>query len=126
MTAPPSLQRQAPATGAGSWNFCRYCAHATTTSGQLCYTNFGIKGPCRDQIRGSSFQLSELQRALPDRQVEAGPETVDLEVVCRICGAPFRGREDGFVLKYFLLRKAARVDPRVRRISQRARPKNSQ
>ena len=59
-------------------------------------------------------------------KVEAGPETVDLEVVCRICGAPFQGREDGFVLKYFLLRKAARVDPRVRRISQRARPKDSQ
>jgi predicted Zn finger-like uncharacterized protein len=40
-------------------------------------------------------------------KVEAGPETVDLEVVCRICGAPFPGREEGFVLKYFLLRKAA-------------------
>jgi predicted Zn finger-like uncharacterized protein len=59
-------------------------------------------------------------------KVEVGPETADLDVVCRVCGAPFPGREDGLVLKYFLLRKAARVDPRVRRISQRARPKNSQ
>ena len=55
-----------------------------------------------------------------------GPETADLDVVCRVCGAPFPGREDGLVLKYFLLRKAARVDPRVRRILQRARPKDSQ
>jgi predicted Zn finger-like uncharacterized protein len=59
-------------------------------------------------------------------KVEAGPETVDTQVTCRICGAPFPGREDGLVLKYFLLRKAGRVDPRVRAISQRARPKNSQ
>jgi hypothetical protein len=59
-------------------------------------------------------------------KVEAGPETADLAVVCRICGAPFPGREDGLVLKYFLLRKAARVDPRVRRISPRAGPKDSQ
>jgi predicted Zn finger-like uncharacterized protein len=58
-------------------------------------------------------------------KVEAGPETADLEVVCRICGAPLPGREDGLVLKYFLLRKAARVDPRARAISKRARPKNS-
>jgi hypothetical protein len=59
-------------------------------------------------------------------KVEAGLETIDAQVTCRICGAPLPGREGGMVLKYFLLRKAARVDPRVRRISQRARPKNSQ
>ena len=33
---------------------------------------------------------------------EAGPETVDKNVACRACGAPFAGREEGFVLKYFL------------------------
>ena len=33
---------------------------------------------------------------------EAGPETVDKNVACRACGAPFPGREEGFVLKYFL------------------------
>jgi predicted RNA-binding Zn-ribbon protein involved in translation (DUF1610 family) len=59
-------------------------------------------------------------------KVEAGPETVDTQITCRVCGAPFSGREDGLVLKYFLLRKAARVDLRARGISQRARPKNAQ
>jgi predicted Zn finger-like uncharacterized protein len=34
---------------------------------------------------------------------EAGPETVDQEVTCRVCGTPFSGREGDF-----LLRKAAR------------------
>jgi hypothetical protein len=28
---------------------------------------------------------------------EAGSETVDQEVACRVCGAPFPGRENGFV-----------------------------
>jgi predicted Zn finger-like uncharacterized protein len=59
-------------------------------------------------------------------KVEAGPETVDTQVTCRICGAQFPSREDGLVLKYFLLRKAERPDPRARAISQRARPKNVQ
>jgi hypothetical protein len=58
-------------------------------------------------------------------KVEAGPETVDREVICRVCAAPFPGREDGFVLKYFLLRKASHPDPRARAISQRPRRKNA-
>ena len=56
-------------------------------------------------------------------KVDAGPETVDQEVACRVCGAPFPGRENGFVLKYFLLRKVARPDPRAG-VGQRARPKS--
>jgi hypothetical protein len=56
-------------------------------------------------------------------KVDAGAETVDQEVACRVCGAPFPGRENGFVLKYFLLRKAARPDPRGG-VGQRARPKS--
>jgi predicted Zn finger-like uncharacterized protein len=41
-------------------------------------------------------------------QVEAGPETKDYEVTCRVCGSPLSGREGKFVLKYFLLREAIR------------------
>jgi predicted RNA-binding Zn-ribbon protein involved in translation (DUF1610 family) len=59
-------------------------------------------------------------------KIEAGPETVDTQITCRVCGAPLPGREDGLVLKYFLLRKARHPDPRARAISRRARPKNSQ
>ena len=39
---------------------------------------------------------------------KAGPETVDSETNCRICGRPLAGRDGEFVLQYFLLRKAAR------------------
>ena len=46
-------------------------------------------------------------------KVEAGPETIDGEVACRSCGAPFAGMEGKFVLKYFLLRKAGRVRRRA-------------
>jgi predicted Zn finger-like uncharacterized protein len=42
-------------------------------------------------------------------KVEAGPETVFQEVPCRVCGEQFVGREGNCVLKYFLLREAARV-----------------
>ncbi len=37
-------------------------------------------------------------------KAEAGPETSDGLVACRICGAPLAGRDGPFVLKYFLLR----------------------
>ena len=40
-------------------------------------------------------------------KVEAGPETDNREITCRACGGPLEGREGKFVLKYFLLRKAA-------------------
>jgi hypothetical protein len=41
-------------------------------------------------------------------KAEAGPESVDREVACRVCGGPLVGREGKFVVKYFLLRKAGR------------------
>ena len=41
-------------------------------------------------------------------KAEAGPETDNREINCRACGDPLAGREGKFVLKYFLLRKAAR------------------
>jgi hypothetical protein len=63
------------------------------------------------------FALYQVMKA------EAGPETVDLKVACKICSAPFPAREGPFVLKYFLLREASRLD--VRRARQgflRAKP----
>jgi hypothetical protein len=41
-------------------------------------------------------------------KVEAGPETINREVTCQACDAPLPAREGKFVLKYFMLRKAAR------------------
>jgi ssDNA-binding Zn-finger/Zn-ribbon topoisomerase 1 len=41
-------------------------------------------------------------------KVEAGPETIDREIACQVCGSPLVGREGKFVLKYFLLREAVR------------------
>jgi predicted Zn finger-like uncharacterized protein len=38
-----------------------------------------------------------------------GSATSDREVTCRHCGAPLPRREGKFVIKYFLLRSAARV-----------------
>ena len=52
-----------------------------------------------------SFTCPNCQELYHVVKGEAGPETVDKEVACRACGAPFLGREEGFVLKYFLLRK---------------------
>jgi hypothetical protein len=40
-------------------------------------------------------------------KAEPGPETVDREIACRSCGGALAGRDGKFVLKYFLLRKAA-------------------
>jgi predicted Zn finger-like uncharacterized protein len=39
---------------------------------------------------------------------EAGSETADREITCRVCGTPLAGREGKFVLKYFHLREAVR------------------
>ena len=54
-------------------------------------------------------------------KAEAGPETDDRQVFCRVCGGPLKAREGSFVLKYFLLRTALRVDPGARS-GQRAKP----
>jgi hypothetical protein len=40
-------------------------------------------------------------------KAEAGPETVALEIACPVCSSPLVAREGKFVVKYFLLRKAA-------------------
>ncbi|HMK71636.1 MAG TPA: hypothetical protein VK442_11750 [Xanthobacteraceae bacterium] len=36
-------------------------------------------------------------------RVEADAVSTDRQVTCRVCGAPFHGREGGFILKYFLV-----------------------
>jgi hypothetical protein len=42
-------------------------------------------------------------------KAEAGPETTDdPKVMWWICGAPLPAREDQWIVKYFLLRKAGR------------------
>jgi hypothetical protein len=59
-------------------------------------------------------------------KVEPGPETTaDREITCRVCGGPLPARDGAYVVKYFLLLKAARPDPRARRGSQRARTKKT-
>jgi hypothetical protein len=53
----------------------------------------------------------------------AGPETADLKIACKLCNAPLRAREGQFILKYFLLREASRVDVlRARQGYVRAKP----
>jgi hypothetical protein len=42
------------------------------------------------------------------RQITS-PKLSAQDVFCRACDAPFAGREGKFVLKYFMLRKAGRV-----------------
>ena len=55
-----------------------------------------------------SFTCAHCQALYHVVKVEAGPETIDVEVTCRACGAPFPGREGKLVLKYFMLRNGAR------------------
>jgi hypothetical protein len=43
-------------------------------------------------------------------KTQAGPETVDPQIACRVCKGPLAAREGQFVLKYFLLREASRLD----------------
>jgi len=53
-------------------------------------------------------------------KAEAGPETnSDHEITCTLCAAILPPREGQFILKYFLLRKAARRQKYTRADSQR-------
>ena len=54
----------------------------------------------------SCFALYQVVKA------QAGPETVDPQIACRVCNGPLAAREGHFVLKYFLLREASRLDAR--------------
>ena len=56
-------------------------------------------------------------------KTQAGPETVDPQIACRVCNGPLAAREGQFVLKYFLLREASRLDARrARQGFLRAKP----
>jgi hypothetical protein len=61
----------------------------------------------------NSFTCPNCQSLYHIVKVEAGPETDSREIVCHACGGPLTGREGKFVLKYFLLRKAARTRRRA-------------
>ena len=56
-----------------------------------------------------SFTCPNCQALYHIVKVEAGPETNDREITCLACGGPLAGYDGKFVLKYFLLRKAART-----------------
>jgi hypothetical protein len=56
-----------------------------------------------------SFTCPNCQALYQIVKVEAGPESVFKDVPCRVCRAPLAGRDDKFVLKYFLLREATRA-----------------
>src|SRR5262249_48383858 len=47
-----------------------------------------------------SFTCPNCQALYQVVKGEAGPETTFQNVACGACGAPFPGREEGFVLKY--------------------------
>jgi predicted Zn finger-like uncharacterized protein len=55
-------------------------------------------------------------------KAEAGPETIDGEIPCRICGGPLAARDGEFVLKYFLLRKAGRQQVWQKRVTRGVSP----
>ena len=53
-------------------------------------------------------------------KAEAGSETVDHKITCRVCSGPLAAREEQHVLKYFLLRKGGRLDARLARQGSRS------
>ncbi len=55
-------------------------------------------------------------------KAEAGPETSDGKIPCRVCGAPLAARDGEFVLKYFLLRQGGRKEVWQKRRSRPASP----
>jgi hypothetical protein len=63
-------------------------------------------------------------------KAEAGPETREGELACRVSGGPLTPRDGAFVLKYFLLRAARRqrgwLAPTVRRYHSESRPENGE
>jgi hypothetical protein len=61
----------------------------------------------------NSFTCPNCQSLYHVIKVEAGPETNDRELSCRSCGAPLPSRDDKFVLKYFLLQRAAQARRRA-------------
>jgi hypothetical protein len=65
-----------------------------------------------------SFSCPKCQALYQIVKVEAGPESDFQDVPCPVCGEAFVGHEDNFVVKYFLLREATRVQ-KWRRLEKR-------
>jgi len=65
----------------------------------------------------SQFECQNCHARYVVVRAPAGPETVDFEITCRKCGAPFLGREGTTVLKYFLV-DHPQVEALRRRIRQ--------
>ena len=69
--------------------------------------------------RRPTFTCPNCQALYEVVKVEAGPETTLQEVTCLSCGGPLAAREGKFVLKYFLLREASRVQKSRRRMARK-------
>jgi predicted RNA-binding Zn-ribbon protein involved in translation (DUF1610 family) len=65
--------------------------------------------------RFSSFTCPNCQALYQLIRDEVRSETDNREITCHDCGAPFPARDGKFVLKYFTLRQAARVQKWNRR-----------
>jgi hypothetical protein len=61
------------------------------------------------RVREPFFKCPNCDALYQVVRVEAGPETSDGEIACRVCGSPLAARDGEFVLKYFLLRAARRL-----------------
>ena len=68
----------------------------------------GCRRDCAVDGADRAFTCPNCQALYQVVKVEAGPETDNRELTCRVCGGPLAGREGKFVLKYFLLREATR------------------
>ena len=80
------------------------------------------KNPPRRRRRTAGLNFFTCPNCLALYQIvkaKAGPETVFQETPCRVRGEAIVGREGNFVLKYYLLREAARVRP-WRRASEKS------
>jgi hypothetical protein len=71
----------------------------------------------------SSFHCPNCDALYQVVKVDAGPETVAREITCRCCETPLIGREGNLVVKYFLQRKAERVQKGATRQPIRRRAK---
>jgi hypothetical protein len=95
-----------------------FCCHLTVIRGQVRLSRrVGryLRGCRCDMPDPSAVPLFRCSRCFALYQVikaPADPETVDLEIACRVCNEPLAAREGQFVLKYFLLREASRMDVR--------------
>lgn len=57
----------------------------------------------------SSFNCPNCNALYQLVSIEAGPETVGRDIGCRACGSLLPARDGKLVLKYFLLRRAGRI-----------------